>query len=119
MRDAAIGTAICCLLAASLAWLPGGWAESIWPYAVVYALLVIIHHGVRLGRKTYLVDMATQDNRALYVALSNTLTGILMLVVGGVMGALAQWFGSVILLLILAATAIGAVLSAHQLPNVE
>jgi|TARA_R110000851_G_scaffold8852_1_gene33763 MFS family permease len=119
MRDAAIGTAICCLLAASLAWLPGGWAESIWPYAVVYALLVIIHHGVRLGRKTYLVDMATQDNRALYVALSNTLTGILMLVVGGVMGALAQWFGSVILLLILAATAVGAVLSAHQLPNVE
>lgn len=107
MRDAAIGTAICCLLGASLAWLPGGWAHSIWPYAAVYALLVVVHHGVRLGRKTYLIDMATQDNRALYVALSNTLTGVLMLIVGGIIGALAQWFGSAILLLILAATAWG------------
>tara|TARA_R110002012_G_scaffold186821_1_gene353570 strand:- start:806 stop:2119 length:1314 start_codon:yes stop_codon:yes gene_type:complete len=119
MRDAAIGTAICCLLGASLAWLPGGWAQSIWPYAVVYALLVIIHHGVRLGRKTYLVDMAGQDNRALYVALSNTLTGLLMLVVGGIIGALAQWFGSTVLLILLATTAAGAILSAHRLPEVE
>ncbi|MGP9765774.1 MFS transporter [Halomonas sp. AOP13-D3-9] len=119
MRDAAIGTAICCLLGASLTWLPGGWTHSIWPYAAVYALLVIIHHGVRLGRKTYLVDMASQDNRALYVALSNTLTGVLMLIVGGIIGAFAQWFGSSVLLLILAATAVGAILSAHQLPEVE
>ncbi|MCH4813245.1 MFS transporter [Vreelandella neptunia] len=119
MRDAAIGTAICCLLGASLAWLPGGWAHSIWPYAAVYALLVVVHHGVRLGRKTYLIDMATQDNRALYVALSNTLTGVLMLIVGGIIGALAQWFGSATLLLILAATAVGAILSAQQLPEVE
>lgn len=119
MRDAAIGTAICCLLAASLVWLPGGWTQSVWPYAVVYALLIIIHHGVRLGRKTYLIDMASQDNRALYIALSNTLTGVLMLIVGGIIGALAQWFGSAVLLLILAITAIGAILSAHQLPETE
>ncbi|WP_447046106.1 MFS transporter [Vreelandella sp. H-I2] len=119
MRDAAIGTAICCLLGASLAWLPGGWTQSIWPYAAVYALLVIIHHGVRLGRKTYLIDMAGQDNRALYIALSNTLTGLLMLVVGGIIGALAQWLGSTVLLIILAATAVGATLSAHRLPEVE
>jgi len=119
MRDAAIGTAICCLMGACLAWLPGEWTHSIWPYAAVYALLVVVHHGVRLGRKTYLVDMANQDNRALYVALSNTLTGVLMLVVGGIIGAFAQWFGSAILLLILAATAVGAILSAQQLPEVE
>lgn len=119
MRDAAIGTAICCLMGACLAWLPGEWTHSIWPYAAVYALLVVVHHGVRLGRKTYLVDMANQDNRALYVALSNTLTGVLMLVVGGIIGAFAQWFGSAILLLILAATAVGAIMSAQQLPEVE
>ncbi|MBT2785411.1 MULTISPECIES: MFS transporter [unclassified Halomonas] len=119
MRDAAIGSAICCLLAASLVWLPGEWTHSIWPYAAIYALLVIVHHGVRLGRKTYLVDMASQDDRALYVALSNTLTGVLMLIVGAITGAFAQWFGSGVLLLILAATAIGATLSTHQLPEVE
>ncbi|MFB9869071.1 MFS transporter [Vreelandella sulfidaeris] len=119
MRDAATGTAICCFLAASLVWFPGTWTQSIWPYAVVYALLVIVHHGVRLGRKTYLVDMASQDNRALYVALSNTLTGILMLMVGGLIGALAQWFGSDILLLVLSIIAIGAILCTRLLPEVE
>ncbi|MYL23133.1 MFS transporter [Halomonas alkaliantarctica] len=119
MRDAALGTAVCCLLGALLAWLPGSWTEQIWPYALVYGLLVIIHHGVRLGRKTYLVDMATQENRALYVALSNTLTGVLMLLVGAVMGGLAQWLGSSALLVVLAVTAIGAMLSAQQLPEAE
>lgn len=119
MQDAAIGTAICCLLGASLAWLPGSWGHSVWPYAIIYALLVVVHHGVRLGRKTYLVDIANQDNRALYVALSNTLTGVLMLGVGGVIGGLAQWLGSAPLLLILAVIALCAMLSAHRLPEAE
>ena len=119
MRDAAAGTVFCCLAGALLAWLPAGWTSQIWPYALIYGLLVIVHHGVRLGRKTYLVDMARQDNRALYVALSNTLTGILMLIVGGVLGGLAQWLGSGALLVVLAAAALGAILSAQQLPEVE
>ena len=119
MRDAAIGTAICCLLGALLTWLPGEWTHSVLPYAVIYALLVIVHHGVRLGRKTYLVDIAHQDNRAMYVALSNTFTGVLMLVVGGMIGALAQWLGSAMLLVILALTAVGAMLSAQRLPEAE
>jgi len=119
MRDAAIGTLVCCLLGALLAWTPAAWSTAIWPYALIYGLLVIVHHGVRLGRKTYLVDMANQDNRALYVALSNTLTGVLMLLVGGILGGLAQWLGSAALLVVLAATAFGAMLSAQQLPEVE
>ncbi|WP_083025711.1 MFS transporter [Vreelandella lionensis] len=119
MRDAAVGTVLCCLLGASLAWLPGNWTQSVLPYAAIYALLVIVHHGVRLGRKTYLVDIASQDNRALYVALSNTLTGVLMLVVGGIIGALAQWLGSAMLLVVLALTALGAMLSAQRLPEAE
>ncbi|QNI02341.1 MFS transporter [Halomonas sp. SH5A2] len=119
MRDAAIGTTVCCLLGAGIAWLPTFFSERIWPYALVYAALVIVHHGVRLGRKTYLVDMASQDNRALYVALSNTLTGVLMLLVGGVVGLLAQWLGSSALLLVLSATALAAMVSALRLPEVE
>lgn len=119
MCYAATGTTLCCVLGASLVWLPSEWAQSVLPYAVVYAMLVIIHHGVRLGRKTYLVDIATQDNRALYVALSNTLTGVLMLAVGGVVGALSQWLGSALLLLVLAFTSFCAILSAYRLPDVE
>ncbi|MBD3898161.1 MFS transporter [Halomonas sp. ML-15] len=119
MRDAGLGTTLCCLLVAAVAWLPSGWSETVWPYALGYGLLVVVHAGVRLGRKTYLVDMAGQDKRALYVALSNTLTGALMLAIGGVIGALAQWLGTTALLVILALSALGAAASAHRLPEVE
>ncbi|SHE37350.1 hypothetical protein SAMN02745148_00274 [Modicisalibacter ilicicola DSM 19980] len=119
MRDAGLIAALCCLAAAGVAWAPGGWSETVWPYAVVYGVLVIAHAGVRLGRKTYIVDMATRDQRALYVALSNTLTGILMLIVGGIIGALAQWLGSDGLLLVLALCALAAAATAQRLPEVE
>ena len=119
MRDAGLGAAACCLLGAAIAWLPGGWTQTVWPYALVYALLVIVHAGVRLGRKTYVVDMAGGDKRALYVALSNTITGVLLLVVGGAVGALGQWLGSPALLVVLAGMALAAAASASRLPEVE
>ncbi|MCE9665869.1 MFS transporter [Halomonas sp. M5N1S17] len=119
MRDTGLGAAACCLLGASFAWLPGAWTNTVWPYAMVYALLVIVHAGVRLGRKTYIVDMAGADRRALYVALSNTITGALMLLTGGMAGALAQWLGTTWLLMFLATMALAAALSASKLPDVE
>jgi hypothetical protein len=119
LRDTGLGAATCCLLGAGIAWLPGEWTQTVWPYAIVYALLVIAHAGVRLGRKTYLVDMAGQDRRALYVALSNTLTGGMMLLVGGATGVLAQWLGTASLLVALAFMALAAAASAARLPEVE
>ncbi|MDV6317571.1 MFS transporter [Chromohalobacter sp. HP20-39] len=119
MRNSAAIAALCCAAAALIAWLPDAWSNSIWPYALVYALLVIAHAGVRLGRKTYVVDMAGSDKRALYVALSNTFTGILMLLVGGLLGAVAHFIGSGGLLLVLALCAIGATAASQRLPEVE
>lgn len=119
LRDAGLAAAVCCLLGAAFAWLPGAWSATVWPYALVYALLVIVHAGVRLGRKTYLVDMAGQDRRALYVALSNSVTGVMLLVVGGITGLLAQWLGTTWLLVLLAGMALCAAASATRLPEVE
>ncbi|WP_104202216.1 MFS transporter [Billgrantia saliphila] len=119
LRNAGLGTAGCCLLGAAIAWLPGDWTDRVWPFAAVYALLTIVHAGVRLGRKTYLVDMAGQDRRALYVALSNTLTGVMMLLVGGATGLLAQWLGTDWLLVALAGMGLAASAIAGGLPDVE
>ncbi|MBB3189595.1 MFS transporter [Halomonas cerina] len=119
MRDGGLTTAACCLLGAAIAWWPVAWTATIWPYALVYGLLVVVHAGVRLGRKTYIVDLAGADNRALYVALSNTITGVLMLLMGAVVGGLAQWLGASALLVILAATALAAAARARHLPEVE
>jgi len=52
-------------------------------YAAVIFVLYIGHAGVRLGRKTYLIDMATQENRAQLVAVSNTFIGVVLLITGG------------------------------------
>lgn len=87
-------------------------------FAVVYLVMGIAHGGARLGRKTYLVDMATQDKRAAYVAISNTAIGVLLLV-GGAFGAVAQLFGNSVVILSLAVVAAIAAISAIKLPEVE
>lgn len=57
-------------------------------YASILFLQYIVHEGVRIGRKTHIVDLASGDRKSDFVALSNTVIGILMLVVGGAMGLL-------------------------------
>ena len=54
-----------------------------------YFLLTLLHTGVRVGRKTYVIDMADGDTRTLYVAVSNTAMGVILLVVGGISSLLA------------------------------
>ncbi|MFU8822145.1 MAG: MFS transporter [Gammaproteobacteria bacterium] len=64
--------------------------------AVVVAAFFIIgvaHAGIRIGRKTYLVDMATAQTRATYVAVSNTAIGVVLLA-GGVFGVVAERVGT-------------------------
>jgi hypothetical protein len=55
--------------------------------------------GVRLGRKTYLVDDSPEIQRPLYVAVSNTITGGLILLGSG-FGFIADYYGIQILILI-------------------
>lgn len=63
---------------------------------VVAAFFVIgvAHAGIRIGRKTYLVDMGTAQTRATYVAVSNTVIGIVLLA-GGAFGFVADRAGTV------------------------
>ena len=76
------------------------WAVNEFGLAVIFLLLNVMHGGVRLGRKVYLMDMASGENRASYVAVSNTIIGIMMLF-GGLIGLLGEWFGAPATLLFL------------------
>lgn len=69
--------------------LPG----SMWIPAVMFFLIALFHAGARLGRKVYLVDMANEANRAMYVSVSNTLIGLCMLI-AGVFGVIGDRFGA-------------------------
>jgi hypothetical protein len=58
-------------------------------FAGAYFLTSVCLAGVRLGRKTLLVDMATAETRSAYVAVSNTAIGFLILIMGAVVSLLA------------------------------
>jgi hypothetical protein len=69
---------------------PGLPAELV--VVAAFFIIGIAHAGIRIGRKTYLVDMATMETRATYVAVSNTAIGIVLLA-GGVFGFIADQVG--------------------------
>lgn len=92
--------------------------DSDYFYAALFFAIGASHAGVRLGRKTYLVDMASAENRASYVALSNTLIGVLLLL-GAVFGLLAEVIGVAAVVLVLGLIALLGAASALRLPEVE
>lgn len=69
-------------------------------YLVAFFCLGVAHSGIRLGRKTYLVDMASGNQRTDYVAVSNSVIGALLLLTGliGALTALVSIQGTLLLL---------------------
>lgn len=89
---------VSCLIAGSLsigvalyAWLAEEPSSARWVYGLVFFGLGLAHAGVRLGRKTYLVDMAEGNRRTDYVAVSNSAMGVLLLLTG-LVGAVTATF---------------------------
>lgn len=92
-------------------------ADKQWIYPLFFFLLAMAHAGVRMGRKTYIVDLAGGNKRTDYVAVSNTVIGVVLLLAGSI-GALTAIVPVSVVILILAAMGVaGAVLSA-RLPEV-
>ncbi len=83
-----------------------------------YFLLTLTHTGVRVGRKTYVVDMAEGDQRTTYVAVSNSAMGLILLLVGAISSALAT-VGLDWALLFLAALGLFGVVASMRLPDVS
>lgn len=93
-----------------------GWASFV--FIAAYFLVTLMHKGVRVGRKTYVVDMAEGDQRTEYVAVSNTAMGVILLVVGAISSALAG-LGTGWALGFLALMGLAGVIASHRLPDVS
>lgn len=89
-----------------------------WFFPLTYLVLALTHTGVRVARKTYVVDVAEGDRRTEYVAVSNTAMGILLLLVGAVSSALAL-AGPQLALLFLAVLGLAGVVVGRTLPEVS
>lgn len=96
-------------------WQPALLGNAFFAAALIF-LAAIAHQGARIGRKTYLVDMASAQNRAQYTAVSNTVIGVVLLL-GILLGWLDETAGTPAVLALLAAIGMLAVLRSLRLPN--
>ena len=87
-------------------------------YPLVFFLLGIAHSGVRLGRKTYIVDMAEGNKRTDYVSVSNTIIGLLLLIMGTITSLVSLLSVPVAILVFGACGGLGSIL-AKRLPDVS
>lgn len=81
-------------------------------------LAQLAYHGARAGRKTHLTDMDADGRTAVYTALSNSVIGV-MLLLGGLLGLVADLFGTAVVLAILGSLSSFAVFTACQLSEVQ
>jgi MFS family permease len=118
MMYAVIGSGLLGLFTGIGSYLEWTWLMNSYALAGVFFILNIMHGGARLGRKTYLVDMANSENRASYVAVSNTLIGILMLL-GGLVGFIGEIAGTTAVIVLLALLSLLSLLYIRQLDEVS
>lgn len=118
MALAAAGAGLLGVVVSVAAFTEQAWLAHGWVHALIFMSLTIMHSGVRLGRKIYLVDMATAQTRAAYVAVSNSVIGVMMLV-GGLVGLLGDWLGVAAVIALLAAGALLAAVETLRLPEVS
>ncbi len=116
MRLTAMLTAIICAVASATAF--WGDQQPLWVIALIFFVLSVIHQGVRIARKTYIVDLADDDQRLRFVSLSNTAIGIVILAIGGLTAAIAQWSVPAVLAL-LSVMALFAMALTAKLPEVS
>lgn len=92
-------------------------AGQTWLYPAFFFLLSIAHSGVRMGRKTYIVDLAGGNKRTDYVAVSNTVIGAVLLAAGSI-GALSSVISLSGVIVVLAAMGLTGAWMSARLPEV-
>ncbi len=88
-------------------------------FAACVFTLYLAHAGVRVGRKTHLVDMANEKNRSTLVAVSNTMIGAMLLVFAALGALVAQLHAYAGLAFFSALALLGALLASSLEPVQE
>jgi len=112
------GVAAALALSGALVAYWSGWMTSAWVAPVILFGLMLAYNGVRQGRSTYLVDMAPEESRATYTAVSNTVIGLVLLG-SGLFGALAASAGAEWTIALFALMSVGGALVAYRLDEVQ
>jgi len=89
-RRVMIASAVCVSILCFIAAVSSQFSMPVWLVMLAFFVLSVAHQGVRLGRKTYIVDLAGGNKRTDYVSVSNSVIGALLLLVGALAALLAQ-----------------------------
>jgi hypothetical protein len=79
---------------------------------------MVAYEGVRMGRSIHLVDIADQDKRAIYTALSNSIIGVFLLL-GGLFSIVSHWYGELVVLLVFALMSFSSMISAYLMKEAQ
>ncbi len=85
---------------------------------LAYFALSVAHSGVRVGRKTYVVDLAGGNRRTDYVTVSNSVIGVVLLI-AGTTGALTSLIGTAGVILVLSSMGFAGATLSIGLPEVQ
>ncbi|ODC03417.1 MFS transporter [Terasakiispira papahanaumokuakeensis] len=120
MLVAGMLAAVLCIGIAIIAMIADGWSSGLTSliYPTAFFILSVAHAGIRIGRKTYLTNMAEGNRRTDYVAVSNTLIGVVLLLMGGVTAALSS-ISIALTLIVLGAMALTGCIMTYHLAEVE
>ena len=113
---AGVASTVIVALVASARLAPSG--VNAWVMPLGFFLVNLAHTAVRVSRKTYLVDMADGDKRTMITGASNTVMGVVLLVVGAVSSAIAV-LGPQAALIFLAVVGYAGVFGARNLKEVS
>ncbi|WP_027852457.1 MFS transporter [Marinobacterium litorale] len=102
----------------AIASLSESWLTLSWVLPLFYFVLSVAHQGVRIGRKTYVIDLAEGNKRTDYVSVSNTVIGIILLLMG-LTGALSAVLSISEIILLLSALCLGGAALATTLPETD
>lgn len=113
---AAVASIVLLVIVACAHWLPT--SVNLWIMPLGFFLVNLAHTTVRVGRKTYLVDMAEGDRRTMITGAANTVMGVVLLLVGAISSAISL-LGPSITLIFLALVGFVGVFSAANLEDVS
>ena len=113
---AGIASTVIVALVLSARMAPSG--VNAWVMPLGFFLVNLAHTAVRVSRKTYLVDMADGDKRTMITGASNTVMGVVLLVVGAVSSAISV-LGPQAALIFLAVVGYAGVVGATRLKDVS
>jgi MFS family permease len=92
--------------------------NNLWILLAAYFIFTVAHRGIRIARKTYILDLAAGDKRTSYVAVANSIIGLILLL-SGLLGSLSAILKPSEMIFVFSCIACVGIILSGYLPEVQ